>query len=642
MTTTTTAIRTLPFTVRPGHRETLDSYTRRTLAANGADETAAKELLKVARADDRSATWETVLAAMTRRSLARLTTPSTDTGHQESASCSPCAALLSERWACLLCSHGEHIQQHPHLNDLICEKHQRWTGPGSTPDTQDPVSTETVAAHRRLRTLRRRGRADMQLLLDVMTALTDDMNAPAAAVFAAAVDAVQFVTRRDTVHKLFDPAVPYSETFAWMHSKVSACAGGPATSAARAVWLHLWPAHIALTTALRGYSGYYARHPHDFALPEDAADWYPRPDRLQSAREYLACTSDSNHSKLAKRVRTSDAPSVTAPLFESAHCHLGHAYTSVITTTDASEDHPVTPCPACMAPTVDPGVNDLATVASDIADELHPTLNGELRATGVAARSSHRLWWVCGHGHPYIATPSNRTLNGSRCSVCLNRVVIRGVNDFATLHPVIARELHPSAASRKRAHQLGVNDTKPRDWVCPDGHEYKMSVKKRVTTRGTCPDCQKQKTRRSGRSLVDTHPELAATWLPELNEGRQPGDYTKGSGLDVIWWCNDGGHPFEMRIEARTRGCGCPYCARRLILEGFNDFSSTHPELAPDWHPWKNRKYPNEVMAGSNEVFQWKCKNGHERPQSIPNRIKSGGCVKCAWHERPGNKPLRS
>lgn len=92
-----------------------------------------------------------------------------------------------------------------------------------------------------------------------------------------------------------------------------------------------------------------------------------------------------------------------------------------------------------------------------------------------------------------------------------------------------------------------------------------------------------------------------------------------------------------MRIEVRTRGCGCPYCARRLILEGFNDFATTHPELAPDWHPWKNRKYPSEVVTGSIEIFHWMCKDGHERPQSIPNRIKSGGCVMCAWHERPGN-----
>lgn len=140
------------------------------------------------------------------------------------------------------------------------------------------------------------------------------------------------------------------------------------------------------------------------------------------------------------------------------------------------------------------------------------------------------------------------------------------------------------------------------------------------------------------RGDLHTYPELEATWLPELNQGRDPGDYTKGSAVEVIWWCENGGHPFKMRVEARTRGCDSPYCAGRRILEGFNDFATAHPELAGDWHPWKNRKYPNEVMAGSIRKFEWRCRDGHERPQSIPNRIKSGGCVECAWHERPGNR----
>lgn len=106
----------------------------------------------------------------------------------------------------------------------------------------------------------------------------------------------------------------------------------------------------------------------------------------------------------------------------------------------------------------------------------------------------------------------------------------------------------------------------------------------------------------------------------------------------VNWWCDEGGHPFEMRLEARVRGCGCPFCAGRRILAGFNDFATTHAELASDWHPYRNWKQPEEVMAGSIDKFHWRCKDGHETHQSIPNRRKSGGCVRCPWHERPGNR----
>ncbi len=153
-------------------------------------------------------------------------------------------------------------------------------------------------------------------------------------------------------------------------------------------------------------------------------------------------------------------------------------------------------------------------------------------------------------------------------------------------------------------------------------------------------DRKKQRTRTSGRSIVDTHPHLVPSWRPELNEGREPADHTKGSKLDVIWFCDKSGHKhtFEMRLEARTRGCSCPYCGSRLRLEGFNDFATADPTLADDWHPYLNRKNPNEVMRGSNDKFHWRCKDGHETHQSIPNRRLSGGCVECPWHERPGKR----
>ena len=93
-----------------------------------------------------------------------------------------------------------------------------------------------------------------------------------------------------------------------------------------------------------------------------------------------------------------------------------------------------------------------------------------------------------------------------------------------------------------------------------------------------------------------------------------------------------------MRVEARTRGCTCPYCARRRILKGFNDFQTTHAELVVDWHPYLNWRQPDEVMAGSTDEYQWRCANGHVTSQSIPHRIKSAGCKKCPWPERAGNR----
>ncbi|WP_315105379.1 zinc-ribbon domain-containing protein [uncultured Microbacterium sp.] len=639
--TPTTLYRRFPFTVRPGHRETLDSFTRRTLIVNGESTSLPRHLVTLAKAHDAHATWESLLSTKVRRPLDSLieVPPLDDPGLDE---CESCRSQISERWACLLCSHGEHIQQHPHLDDFICERHGRWTGPGTTAETQTAVTAADVAAHRRFQRLRRGGGLDLHLFFEVLSALEGDLDQLTANVFRHAVAIVDWVQRDETVHHLFDPAVPYSTTFAWLREAMANIVAHSTPAAARAVWLHLWPAQLALNTALRGYAGYRAGNAHDFQLPDDITSWYPRPSALQSTREYLACTGDDNLSALARLVRDSgDAPTVAEPQFRTIHCTRGHLYIEVRT---ADEDDVETPCPTCTGVHVERGVNDLETVSPLIGAQLHPTLNGDLTAAGITARSHTVVWWRCpDKGHPFRAMPSNRTLNDAGCAVCLNRVTLVGVNDLATTHPRIARELHPRNGYAKAATQLNAADPKTRDWLCPKDHPYRASVKQRVRGK-SCPECKKQRTRISGRSIVDTHPYLVPSWLPELNQGHEPADYTKGSKLEVVWVCTKSWHThtFPMRLEARTRGSDCPYCAGRLILAGFNDFATTDPELVSDWHPYRNRRYPNEVMRGSNDKHHWRCKDGHETEQSIPNRRLSGGCVECPRHERPGNTEPRS
>lgn len=118
--------------------------------------------------------------------------------------------------ACLLCSHGEHIQQHPHLDGFVCERHMRWTGPGTTAETQSSVTPTDVAAHRLFQRLRRTRRLNFHLFFEVLTELENDLSQPTAAVFRHAVAVVDWVQRTETLRRLFDPAVPYATTFAWL------------------------------------------------------------------------------------------------------------------------------------------------------------------------------------------------------------------------------------------------------------------------------------------------------------------------------------------------------------------------------------------------------------------------------------------
>ena len=122
--------------------------------------------------------------------------------------------------------------------------------------------------------------------------------------------------------------------------------------------------------------------------------------------------------------------------------------------------------------------------------------------------------------------------------------------------------------------------------------------------------------------LSVTHPELAKEadgWDPTTHLPRK----TK-----VGWMCHLG-HRWEATLDGRTGKdqTGCPVCSGRIVLAGFNDLQSKHPELAKEAIGWN----PAEISAGSNKKLDWKCTKGHIYPASVDKRAGKDktGCPYC-------------
>lgn len=99
-----------------------------------------------------------------------------------------------------------------------------------------------------------------------------------------------------------------------------------------------------------------------------------------------------------------------------------------------------------------------------------------------------------------------------------------------------------------------------------------------------------------------------------------------------VWWRCEKGHSWQATIASRTSGCGCPVCANRKILPGFNDLATTHPALAAEWHPIKNGDLtPQKISYGYDKKVWWRCTNGHEWQAAPKTRVRMGaGCPICA------------
>lgn len=74
----------------------------------------------------------------------------------------------------------------------------------------------------------------------------------------------------------------------------------------------------------------------------------------------------------------------------------------------------------------------LASVYPEIAEEWHPTKNGDLTAAMVAPKANKRVWWLGKCGHEYQMPIDNRTSNKCKCPFCAGKRVLVGFNDFET------------------------------------------------------------------------------------------------------------------------------------------------------------------------------------------------------------------
>ena len=101
-----------------------------------------------------------------------------------------------------------------------------------------------------------------------------------------------------------------------------------------------------------------------------------------------------------------------------------------------------------------------------------------------------------------------------------------------------------------------------------------------------------------------------------------------------VWWLCEKGHEYKAAVASRTiNASGCPYCANRRALPGFNDLATLEPRLATQWHPTLNGALtPQDVTCGSKRKVWWQCAEGHVWKAVVYSRagVQKTGCPVCA------------
>ena len=135
------------------------------------------------------------------------------------------------------------------------------------------------------------------------------------------------------------------------------------------------------------------------------------------------------------------------------------------------------------------------------------------------------------------------------------------------------------------------------------------------------------------KNYVSDDEKLMCQWDWKANSaaGYSPEAITTGSTKKVFWKCEKG-HVWQASPNNRSKGQGCPICAGRQVLAGYNDLLTCNPDIAAEWHPKKNKPLtPQTVTAHSSKAIWWKCAQcGHEWKTSVSNRSAGKGCPVCS------------
>jgi hypothetical protein len=317
----------------------------------------------------------------------------------------------------------------------------------------------------------------------------------------------------------------------------------------------------------------------------------------------------TTHPELAKEAYGWDPTTVRPGSNKSFSwkCGLGHTWLGAVNNRTAG-----TGCPICAGKQVRVGFNDLATTHPELAKEAH----GWDPQT-VSKGTQKKYEWICLKGHIYVAAVNSRTgFNQTNCAVCAGKQVLQGTNDLATTNPELAEQ-----AFEWDPRTVVAGSGKKLRWKCAKGHVWSAVIASRSSGRG-CSICANKKVLNGFNDLRTTNPTIAIE-----AKGWDPAAVIAGSHKKFKWCCANG-HEYFASPHSRTghHKTGCPVCSGQRVLLGYNDLTTTHPQIAAEADGWD----PTTVNAGSNPKKRWKCPLGHTWTASPINRTKHhSGCGVC-------------
>jgi hypothetical protein len=301
--------------------------------------------------------------------------------------------------------------------------------------------------------------------------------------------------------------------------------------------------------------------------------------------------------------------------------------------------------------------NCLATVNPKLAEEWHPTKNGDLTPWDVFPVTARTVWWQCknNNDHEWQAKISNRK-NNRGCPTCkmeqqssfYEQAIFYYVKQiFPSSENKIALELNESEKTLWTKNKIELDIYIPELQI---GIEYDggFHIKDQIYER----DKKKSKIMHLKKiTLIRIRNDKLREWNEDivfLHDENKDNTFN-ACIVNLLSFINDKYYPdnqFEEIIRIQRdidiKKHTLEIFSQYIQLQKENSLAITHPDLVREWHPIKNGNItPYHVTQGSGMKVWWQClsNNTHEWEAAIYSRTSGNGCNSCRIEkERSGRK----
>lgn len=300
-------------------------------------------------------------------------------------------------------------------------------------------------------------------------------------------------------------------------------------------------------------------------------------------------------------------------------CPKGHAYETAIHNRNSGSN-----CPYCSGRRVLEGFNDLRTTNPTIAEQWHPSKNGDLRPEDFSRGSDVTVWWKCDIGHEWQAKVVDRAIGGNGCPFC-HRGRHESFSEKAIAYYVSKH--YPDAKMNCQPEGVDFGKSELDIWIPStntaieyDGGRWHQDVQRDIAKDDACVRC--------GIRLIRVRDEKCPEYDSQSIIVRREKDTGYETLNDAILRLFDVLGIEDNDIDTRRDSAyiykmhGDGRVARSLAI--------LHPDVAKEWHPTKNGSLtPDMVYPRSTKSAWWVCPNGHEYEAIIANRSAGHGCWQC-------------